>query len=338
MSEQRPIATEPVHVRRDFERVDSSMGLSVQIGIDHVAAYYADNPTALRYCERGQWPRIRQGKHLTRDLLTYEDYARWMADFTLPDELRFTAERAAGPLAESLDHLSRRVVERDLVHGRIDRHKLPEVGKAAAMGNYSDDAVRPYRRVEYRDAYTPTVAVVASFETQATNGSGYYCANVSTLAMSILWACESAGIHAQAALVQARTKLRGWDLPKGYDEVIQGFMLTEPERIIPARAYGIFLNDDLWMHMKVAVKSCRMDYAEMICFMDNEPLRKGELRNRFGTAEGGHAVHWARTVLGADMVVAIGNIADKEDAEVSLESNFTVEKAIKALAKETVKL
>lgn len=338
MSSTRPIATRPLHRAVSFPARNGGEALSVQIGIDDVAAYYADDPRCLPYCERGQWPRIYSGIHLQRDLSTYDDYARWMADFTLPDVFQFSALRAAGPLADSLEHLSKRVVERDLTQGRIDRYKLPDVGKAAAMGTYSDESVRPYRRVDYRDAYTPTVAVVASFETSATGGSGFYCAQVSTLAMSVLWACETAGLHAQAALVQARVTGGYHTLPDPYCEVIQGFMLTDPERVIPARAYGIFLNDMLWMHMKVAVKSARMDYARMICHMDGHPIEDGSLRNRFGTQRGGSAVHWARTVLGADIVVAIGKIDDGADAEVFMPHDFTVEQAVTLLAKEAEKL
>lgn len=339
----RPIAEQPVHRSTDYPSLNGGgSALSVQIDVTHVAAYYEYDPRCARYAEHNLWRKVRGNPYLPNPPQSEEEYFDWMNHFKLPDELRFTAERAAGPLAESLEHLSQRVVHRDLVSGRLDRHKLAEVGKAAAVAQYSDESVRPYRRTEYHDAYTPTVAIVAAIPTLRTNTGGMYCPKIVTLTLSVLWACESAGINAQAAMVQGRTAQgRGFlddELPYGYKEVVQGFMLTSTENVIPARAYGIFLNDQMWMHMKVGVKPCRYDYATVIAAMDQRRVEQGSLLNCFATMSGGNAVHWARQILSADIVIAIGDINDGWEADVALDHEFSIEQAIKTVADKAAKL
>lgn len=337
----RPYANKSIHRSSDYPARDGGMGLSLQIDVTHLAAYYQYDPQCERYCETNDWPRLHPNRYLPQPPQTEQAYFDWMQSFQFPQDLRRTAERAAGPLAESLEHMSKRVIERDLASGRLDRHKLADVGKAAAVGQYSDERVRPYRRTEYRDAYTPTVAIVASVETSATIFNEGYCPQLITLTLSVLWACESVGIEARAATVQGRTSVNGpWKsldyLPVGYSEVVQGFMLTS-ENVIPARDYGFFLNDDLWMHMKWNVKGSRYDYATVICAMDREPVGYG-LLHQFGTHSGGHAVHWARQALGADIVIAIGKIEDSKDAEVALDYDFSVQQAIQMIADKAAKL
>lgn len=338
----RPVANKPVHIAADYPARDGGMARSVQIDVTHVAAYYEYDPRCRPYAEENLWPRWMNGsQYLPNPPRNEDEYFNWMSTFQLPKQLKLTAERAAGPLAESMEHLSQRVVQRDLVSGRIDRYKLPEVGKAAAVGQYRDESVRPYRRTEYRDAYTPTVAIVSAIPTMYTTGGDDYCPRLVMLTLSVLWACESAGIIAQAAMVQGRTGRKGFLnslLPDGYQDVVQGFMLTSSENVIPARAYGIFLNDDLWMHMKVGVKPCRYDYASVIAAMDRRTVQQGTLLNRFATENGGNAVHWAREVLSADIVIAIGDIADRRNAEVYLDEDFTIEQAIQLIADKATKL
>lgn len=341
----KPIAEKPVHRITDYPAESGGMALSLQIDVTHVAAYYQYDPICARYVRfANSWPKLNGTPYLPNPPQTEEEYFDWMQNFKLPAELRFTAERAAGPLAESLEHLSQRLVHRDLVNGRLDRYKLADVGKAAALGTYSDESVRPYRRTEYRDAYTPTVAIVAAIPTSATGwrNDRHYSPRLVTLTLAVLWACEAAGIQAQAALVQGRTAREfnywGVGLYGGYRDVVQGFMLTSSETVIPARAYGIFLNDHMWMHMKVHVKACRYDYASVICGLDGDKVEDGGILGHFPTMSGGNAVHWARQILGADIVIAIGDILDSDNADVAFDTDFTVEQAIQMVAKKAAKL
>lgn len=333
----RPNAPAVIHQQTDYPALKTGAALSIQIGVDHIANYYAYHPRVTRYAGANIWTRIEPSRYINRPLNRAEDYFDWMRTFAFPRDMRLTAERAAGQLAESLEHLTQRIIERDQASGRLDRYKLAEVGKAAAVGQYRDERVRPYRRTEYRDAYTPTVAIIASIETEATIYNLNYCPQLVSLALSVLWACEASGIHAHAALVQGRGP--HWSmLPIGYAEVVQGFMLTSTERVIPAKAYGMFMNDDLWMHMKYNIKAATYEYAKVIASTNQARVEDGDVLRQFGTHSGGNAVHWARQILGADVVIAIGKIDDSKDAEVAFSYEFTVEQAVQKIAEKAKSL
>jgi hypothetical protein len=48
----------------------------------------------------------------------------------------------------------------------------------------------------------------------------------------------------------------------------------------------------------------------------------------FPCRTGGQATHWGRQILKADLVIAIGQVMDKDEADISLSSRFTLDEAV----------
>lgn len=323
-----PTAEHRFHTLDDF---DHGRGLSIRVPIRDVAAYYRYDPAVQQYCEPNTWYRRKKNRYIDRDLNSYDDYANWMMDHQFPDSIMLSARRDSGVLVESLEHLRKRVNERDLIAGRLDRRKLPRLARHLAAGTYDVETVRPYRLTRYADSNAPTIAIVGSIQTSAMRTPDY-TANMIQLVLTVLWACEASGMQAHAAMVQGKS-LDDLSRPD-HAHVVQGFMLTDPDRPVPARHYSIFLDTQLWMHLKVHVKGSRYDYADLIARMEDRDVRDGTLLNNFATSHGGRAVQWAREVLGADIVVAIGHILDLEQADVGIEypMDFTPQGVVRHLA------
>lgn len=314
----------------ETDTFDRGRGLSIRVPISDVAAYYRYDERVRPYCEFNGWKRIRKNRYVGKDIESYADYASWMMDHQFPDSIMLSAKRDSGVLVESLEHLRKRVNERDLINGRLDRRKLPRVARHLAAGTYDVETVRPYRRTRYTDSNAPTIAIVGSIETSAMTTE--YTSNMIQLVLTVLWACEAAGLQAHAAMVQGKHIAELQRPP--YDHVVQGFMLTDPDRPVPARHYSIFLHMPLWMHLKVHIKATDYAYADLISSMEDRVVQDGTVLNNFATRHGGYAVMWAREVLDADIVIAIGNIKDIRNADVALSSTFNTKQALAHLAQQ----
>jgi hypothetical protein len=310
---------------------DRGRGLSIRVPISDVAAYYRYDERVQPYCEYNGWHTLPTNQYVTQSLTSYSDYADWMMDHQFPDSIMLSAKRDSGTLIESMEHLRKRVNERDLINGRLDRRKLPRVARHLAAGTYDVETVRPYRRTRYADSNAPTIAIVGSIQTSAMRTPGY-TSNMIQLVLTVLWACEASGLPAHAAMVQGKY-LTGMQRTS-YDHVVQGFMLTDPDRPVPARHYSVFLSADLWMHLKVHIKATDYEYADLIASMEDRYVQDGRVLNNFATRHGGHAVQWAREVLDADIVIAIGSIKDMHDADVALSSGFSPQMALAHLAQQ----
>jgi hypothetical protein len=160
-----------------------------------------------------------------------------------------------------------------------------------------------------------------------------YIPRVLTLALSVLWACEAAGLDTYAALTEGHLRPAR---SQRYREAVFGAMLASPGTTVSPRAYGVALHRDLWRYGFMTAQAADEAGNRRLCELAGGGEGPGSIGLRWPSINGGAASRWAREVLGADIVVGIGRITDTPD--IKLGSSFSIAEAVKEIAVQARKL
>lgn len=330
-SEVQPIAEKRVFEFAEY--VDGGKALSVQMDIRDMAAYYAEDSRLEGGYERS-WSSCGGSEMIPREVHNAEQAIEAVRGYQFPLEVRHEARRHARSFASVFADVMARETLRHQVSGRLDRRKLDSVAMHTSAGTYKAEVVRPYRRTVSQPVKPPTVAVVAS----AGNGEMWhdagYIPRVVKLTLALLWGAEASGLAVYGALTQGHSDVK----QREYAHAIQGIMLAKPgERVSPS-AYAVGLHRDLWRYGLWTTRTADYEGARKLARLGRDKVTAECAPRWFSSYGGGRGVNWARAVLGADVVISIGYLQDRDEADIKLRSDFSLEDAVKDVVKQAKSL
>lgn len=321
-SPHQPTAPGPLYTFDEYTTATGRRALSVRLDFRDIARLYAEDPQQVGGYEP-DWSSISGSQYIPQAIHNADQALQVMDSFQFPLELKQAATRAARDLTDAFERVAQLSTVRHLTAGRLDRRKFAALARTSAAGTFSVESVRPYRRVVPTPSALPTVAVVASAGNAEMWGDETYIPRVLTLTLSVLWACEAAGLPVYAALVQSHCRL--WP-GAPYREATAGYMLAAPGETISPRTYAIALHRDLWRYGLMTVQAADHAGNRRLSALENKDAGARSIGYRFPCRNGGAAAHWARQVLGADFVVIIGQVLD--EAEVRLDAHLSLPEAV----------
>lgn len=295
--------------------------LSIQLDIRAMAEY----PDAVTWAQK--WDQNPATQYL-RAPQNADDARKLVENFEFPTSIRTDARRASRELTQVFQDVAKLLTVRHQLSGKIDRRKLNRLVETSIANTYKVEEVRPYRRTQAQPAERPTVAIIASGSFAEMWNDPHYIPRVLTLILGIQWACEASELHTATALVQNAHKLSGQ-----YADCVRAIMLNESGQSVPLKAYATCLQSDMFRMASLSLVSA---HPELTTLQNSvNPYRGGKI---WSSSNGGNAVQWAREVLKADVVIAIGNIRDRQGADVVLDSSMSLKDAVRAIAKQAAKL
>jgi len=279
------------------------------VEIDYsLAATFNDAPTEeFRSGKRGQQYEIHRAAAQTA---------------TIPTAQRNRAEQLSRGLADDFQTY-RRDWQTHQDSGRLDSRAFVRAIDAGINGRNPQET-RPFKRLTtIAKNDPPTIAIVADYAWSIRCDDSTYEARVGTLACSILWACETADLPCTFAAVRGdwTGQLHGTRT----DRKSLIAVLAQPSRPLTAAAYA------------AAVGQQGQDaFIYAACYAGTLPSALSGKNGSpdgisiYGSTSGAGGIAWAREIVGASFIVAIGNFEDKErqDADILLPANAKPEDAI----------
>lgn len=335
LSDRMPQCDKPLWHFEDYKNTRNERALSIQIDIRDMGKYFApDSRLRSAGAFSGSWSMRGTSEHIPQRITNADDALNVMESFTFPEDIRSEARRQARFLTSVFQDVAKTVVHKDLPSGRLDRRKLPAIAEALTRGNYDPDHILPYYRRQQTPAKRPTIAIVGSAGNVEMWGDAGYIPRVTILSLAVLWACETAGLDAYAALCQGHMH------PKHYKTVQLAAMLTRPGSRISPNAYAVVMHSDMWRYGFMTAQAADYDGNDKLNYVDgrytqNVPQSVG---TNFAVENGGLAVNWARTMLKADLVISIGENRDRDTADITLGSRFSIPDACAEIARQAKKL
>jgi hypothetical protein len=336
-SSQQPVAHHALFTFDDYRSDTGQPALSATINIQDLGRFWAEDKRQAGGYE-GNWSSVR--RHYRNpfgisNITNADEAMAAMKNFEFPVDIKVEARRLSAQLYDLFEQVTKFTREYDHISGRLDRRKLTKLARHTIAGTYDVNQVRPYRRFVPTPSKIPTIAIITSGGNAEMWGDKDYIPNVIKLTLGVQWACEAANLPTYAALTKENIVL---DPNSHYKDAVLGILLAEPDRTYSPRHYGIALHRDLWRHGQMTCQAA--DYEANVMFQSlrnpREPSRKYDqgraTRRTIGalwpSVNGGNGVQWARDHLGADIVLAIGNITDGEKADVHLKTAFSTKQAV----------
>ncbi len=327
-SPRQPVATKPLFKRGEFLDESARRSLSITTDIRDHARFYAEDPRVAGWYEY-DWYSTGGSRYFQAYVSNADTALDAMAGFQFPAEISTTARRASRQLVGAFEMVARLQVQRHLTSGRLDRRKLNQVAMHTAAGTYDGDKIRPYRRSTPTPAELPTIAIVADGANTQMWGDSEYTPRVLALTLAIQWACEAAGLPAYSALCQGNAQTFK-DYPGGG---VYGTLLAAPGQVISPRTYGAALHRDLWRHSKMTLHTADFEYLKFHADQIGSSISSYLYGRDWTSRDGGSAVAWAQQTLGADFVIAIGDIRDHSSAIATLPTTVGIQDAVAIVAK-----
>jgi hypothetical protein len=325
-STNQPTATKPLYQFDEYTTAEGQRALSVRLDIRDMARLYAEHPQQAGGYEY-DWSSCPSSPYIPHAIHNAEQALAAHQSFQFPAAIKLEAARASRDLVGAFEQIARLVVQRDLTAGKLDRRKFAAIARTSVAGTFKVDTVRPYRRTQPKPSITPTIAIVASAGNSEMWLDEAYIPRLLTLTLSILWACEAAGLQTYAALVQQNARIAP---SQPYRDAIAGYMLAVPDTTLSPKVYAAALHRDLWRHGIMTAQAADYEGNQVLSSLEGKEAGPESIGHRFPASQGGPAAHWARQVLGADVVIAIGRITDA--ADIKLKTTFGLDDAVKQIA------
>jgi hypothetical protein len=241
---------------------------------------------------------------------------------TIPTAQRNRAEQLSRGLADDFQTY-RREWQTHQDSGRLDSRAFVRAIDAGINGRDPQET-RPFKRlttVAKNDP--PTIAIVADYAWSLRCDDDTYEKRVGTLACSILWACETADLPCTFAAVRGDWKGTIHGTRSDRKSLIA--VLAQPSRPMTAAAYAAAVGRDGQEAFIYA--AC---YAGIFPSALNNDRGATDGIDLPSSTSGAGGIAWAREIVGASFIVAIGNFEHKErqDADILLRSNAKPEDAI----------
>lgn len=336
-SSEQPVLNHSLYVMDEYQSVSGKPAISVRLSMREQARFYAEHPKSSGYYE-SDWDSIYyaeddEGGRMMGLVHNAYDALQAVRNFRLPLAIRSEALRASRELTHIFANVASLTVITDLVSGRLDRRKLPRVAETTLAGTFRLEEVRPYRKILPSPSKQPIVAIIASAGNGEMWNDSSYIPRVLKLTLSLLWACEAAGLQSYAALVEGHAYLHG-----KYKEAIFGHMLATPNESVALPAYAASFHRDLWRHGCMCAAMADYDGNQKLQALQGNYPGTINYGGDWLSWSGGNAIHWAQEILKPDLIISIGQNEDRQKADIVLESKFTIQQAVKEIAGQAKKL
>ena len=274
----------------------------------------------------------------------------------MPDDLRASANKISALLSDVFAQISEeRRIQRDLVSGaRVDPRKRHAIAVGLMRGEVDSDVIRPYYRRDNQPV-VPTISIIASAGLYEVTQS--YMQTVGTLGIGLSWACEAVGIKTTVSFLEGHDPAR-INKPSTYRDANIAYTMIDEDSFTPLQKLnaafdpalvttvgwtGVATHPDCAKIMNEMSGKLRYKYKTDYKMVEGKYVKhkkkityiEGSI---FPSQNGGNGVHWARTVKQAEMVIAIGNFTDAQDADIHLASNFDLMTAVKEIGKQARQL
>lgn len=252
----------------------------------------------------------------------YETHRAAAQAATIPTATRNRAEQLSRGLADDFQTY-RRDWTSNQDSGRLDSRAFVRAIDAGMNGRDPQET-RPFKRLTTTAKNDPpTIAIVADYAWSLRCDDSTYEARVGTLACSILWACETADLPCTFAAI--RGNWRGQFHGNRSERKSLIAVLAQPSRPLTAAAYAAAVGQ----HGQEA-------FVYAACYAGTLPSALSGKDGApdgiqiFGSTSGAGGINWAREIVGASFVIAIGNFERKEheNADILLPANAKPENAI----------
>lgn len=333
-SPRQPQRARPGYRFEDYLNAKDERSLLALKDIRDLNCYYAEDKRMAGQYE-SDWSTA-SSPYVEGRIHDADDALNAVEQFQFPAEVKREAERAARQLVEVFQDVTKLQRIDDLTSGRLDRRKLPQVARHTASGTYDENIIRPYRRTLPTPSKRATVAVLGSAGNVEMWRDEGYIPRVLILTLGIQWACEAANLPTWSLLVQEFNKAYlKHDQP--YREAHLGVILSQPGAVTSPRTFAAALHRDLWRYGQMTLDASDFEgFARVRALAGRGVARSVGLS--WPSHDGGDSVWWGRRVLEADLVIAIGNVSDRADADIQLESRFSITEAVSEIVKQARKL
>lgn len=238
--------------------------------------------------------------------------------FTLDAELRAEAKRLSRHFVSVLTAKNRSKIQRFKDHGLLDSTRFPALIRDLNAGRYSPGTTRPFKQRQAVPGKRPHVAIVAAADAKTRNNDSTYCERIARLSLGLSWACEAVGVDLTTSMIRGGNGSRR----KSVDAIACN--VIEPGRRPRQTDFAAALDDDLFRKaINYTYAHCK-GHQKLI----HGATRPDQYQDDFGSKDGGNAVMWARETLGADIVIAAGNVLDGGQADARIAADTELEKAV----------
>jgi len=307
-------------------------GLGIRLDMRDLAAYPEPDP--------------RIGNQLFNDykigdkrFRVYFDHSlarKAIEDWEVPKDLLGESRLMAGRIGHLFADVTKIVIERNCISGRLDTRKLSNVVMTSLSGTYTAETVRPYKHRELKPARPPRIAILSSAG-DGEVGNPKYLPTLMRTSLALQWAAEANGLDVYATMSLGRHRVH----PKsGYEEAVMPYMLAEPGSTYSPKIFRAALDYHLWWQGMMNLMQHEYAYAEQLSMLDDgqTSFGKSNVPYLFVCGNGGPAVAWAREWLKPDLIITVGNISDRQDADIQLEITTTPDTIVKDIARQINKL
>jgi len=256
----------------------------------------------------------------------------------LSPDIRKNANKASVLLEGVFDDISQEQrIQRDLVTGsRIDPRKRHKIAVGLLRGDVDSDVIRPYYRRDNQPTI-PKITIIASCGVYEVSQA--YMERIASLGLGLTWACEAIGIDASLHFLEGHDKHK--IMPTSpWREAILSYTLIEPGLVTSLQQLGNAAQRNLVTSNGFNRIVRDWDVAHIFQQLSWHKGKKGYNfgSGHFPSENGGEGVHWARTIKQAEMVIAIGDFTDKDDADIHLSTDFDLMEAVKEIGIQARKL
>jgi len=256
----------------------------------------------------------------------------------LSPAIRKDANKASVLLEGVFDDISQEQhIQRDLVTGsRIDSRKRHQIAVGLLRGDVDSDVIRPYYRRDNQPAL-PKITIIASCGVYQISED--YMERIAGLGLGLSWACEAIGIESSLHFLEGHDK-RKIRSTSPWREATLSYTFIEPGIVTSLQQLGNAARTSLVVGTGFNYLVRDYDVSDIFTRLSS---KKGKSGYNFGSGHfpsenGGEGVHWARTVKNAEVVIAIGNFTDKDDADIHLSTDFDLMGAVKEIGIQARKL
>lgn len=315
-------AIAPIHTLTSFNISPNTPARALAFNLADMATFPVSDPAIAGYPDDG-WSSTSGSKAIPRRINTRTDALDAVQSFVLPADDIATARRNARRLTNLMQTSGSPETVRRLPTGRLDMPRVIRRYDDLAAGRVSDDAALIYKRRAYSAPKRPHVAVVADGSWRAMWEDEDHVPRVTALSLGVQWAAEAAGIDCTAALTNHMMR---FDNPY----TLLAITIAGTGRRIPTSALATCYHRDMYRCAYLRAGTASAALYRDLKLKTKDGWNAWNSSSSAGT--GGRAVAYARNVLNADLVIAIGNVTDKDKADIIVGAKSNLEAALATIA------
>tara|TARA_A200000113_G_scaffold226000_1_gene249341 strand:- start:23428 stop:24465 length:1038 start_codon:yes stop_codon:yes gene_type:complete len=244
----------------------------------------------------------------------------------LPREIEIEAHTLSRELLMELSTKGGANTLRRQPKGRFDPKAITRVIKDLHDGSFSAEKTAPFKIRKREAGVRPEVVLVGDMATRLMWRDPQYIPSMARLVLSLSYACEAINCPMTATFAGALRKHGGYNAK--YDALM--CVLKDDDVNCYTNDFAVAFQGDMWRN---ALMSWAGSHEEHYQAVVGKTHRKNSSCGDWGVDSEVDAVAWARSRNPNAFVIAVGDIGDKDNADVQIRSGTDIKKAIKDVAR-----